>query len=194
MKKIKLFGDLAQFDTDWQLHVKTPSEALRAIEANRPGFLNACNDGDYVAMLFDELNPEASRQVTLDNAIAPWGDELLMILPRAGGEVPAALLVPLFTSIGFTAAAAAIAAPIAAMVLSMALSMAVTAIANVITGSKQSVNAGKTESYESRPSFISNGPVNLLRAGNPYPLLVGHVQDAGSIVLSSNYWVEDIAP
>ncbi len=194
MKKIKLFGDLASFDTDWQLHVKTPSEALRAIEANRPGFLMACNQGDYVALLVDENNPELTRQVTLENADTAWGNEVLMIIPRVGGDVLPALLIPLFAGIGFTAAAAAIAANIAAMVLTMALSMAVSAIANVITGSKQSVAAGNTESYQNKPSFISNGPVNLLRAGNPYPILVGHVQDAGSIVLSSNYWVEDIAP
>ena len=198
MKKIKLFGDLAQFDTDWQLHVKTPSEALRAIEANRPGFLNACNDGDYVAMLFDINEPDLIRQVTLDNATSPWGDETLLIIPRAGGEIPAAGIAAL---IGYSSAFAAggitavtIGVTVLTIAVNIGLSLAITALANIITGSKQAVNAGKTESYESHPSFISNGPVNLLRAGNPYPLLVGHVQDAGSIVLSSNYWVEDIAP
>ena len=193
MKKIKLFGDLAHFDTDWQLHVKTPGEALRAIEANRPGFLIACNEGDYIALLVDENNPELTRQVTMDNANTAWGNEVLMIIPRAGGDVDPISLTALFVGIGFTASAAAIAAPIAAMVLTMALSLAVSAIANVITGSKQAVAAAQTESYQNKPSFISNGPVNLLRAGSPYPILVGHVQDAGSIVLSSNYWVEDIA-
>ncbi len=193
MKKIKLFGDLALFDADWQLYVKTPSEALRAIEANRPGFLVACNEGDYVVLLADEINPENTRQVTLDNAITAWGDETLMIIPRAGGDEPISMTA-MFMAIGFTASAAAIAVPIATIVLTMAISMAVSAIANIITGSGgQSVSAGSTESYQNSPSFVSNGAVNLLRAGNPYPLLVGHVQDAGSIVLSSNYWVEDIA-
>ncbi|UOA08319.1 hypothetical protein [Methylobacter sp. S3L5C] len=193
MKKIKLFGDLTAFKADWELHVKTPSEALRAIEANRPGFLIACNQGDYVALLVDETDPENTRQVTLDNAVTAWGDETLMILPSAGGNEPISLTA-MFMAIGFTASAAAIAVPIATIVLTMAISLTVSAIASVITGSGgKSMSAGETESYQNSPSFVSNGAVNLLRAGNPYPLLVGHVQDAGSIVLSSNYWVEDIA-
>lgn len=192
MKTVRLFGDLQSFKAEWMLGVSTPSEALRAIDANRPGFLLECDAGDYVALLVDKHTPENTRQVTQDNSAHPWADEILCVIPRAGGDVPAAALVPLFTGIGFTAGAAAIAAPIAAMVLTIGLSIAFSAIANVITGSKKSVSAAETEKYESKPSFISNGPVNVMRAGNPYPILVGHMRDAGSIVLSSNYWVEDI--
>lgn len=198
MKKIKLFGDLASFDTDWQLHVKAPGEALRAIEANRPGFLIACNQGDYVAVLFDENNHDLIRQVTLDNANAAWSDEVLMIIPKAGGNIdPASIALLIGYSSAFAAGgitAVTVGVTILTMVVNIGLALTLTALANVITGSKQSVAASNTESYQNKPSFISNGPVNLLRSGNPYPILVGHVQDAGSIVLSSNYWVEDIAP
>lgn len=49
MKMIKLFGDIAKnFKAEWSLDVMTPSEALRAINANRPGFLSECDKGNYI--------------------------------------------------------------------------------------------------------------------------------------------------
>jgi predicted phage tail protein len=191
MKKIKLFGDLQAFKADWELDVKTPNEALRAIEANRPGFLKAADAGEYVAILIDEKNPDLTRQVTLDNNFAPWADEVLCIIPRAGGDFPAAALVPMFTAMGMSAAAAGWAAAIAAVVINIGISLAVSALANMITGKKQSVSARDTETYESKPSFISNGPVNVVRAGHPYPIIAGRFL-CGAIVVSSQIHVKDI--
>lgn len=186
MKHIKLFGDLQTFKADWELDVKTPGEALRAIDANRPGFLKAADAGDYVAILFDENNPEMIRQVTLDNTSAPWGNEVLMIVPRAGGDIPAAAVALVM---GMAASSFAVLAVTA--IINIGLSMAVSALANLITGPKQSVSAANTESYESKPSFISNGPVNVVRVGHPYPIIAGEFL-CGSIVLSSQIHVKDI--
>ena len=186
MKTIKLFGDLQQFKAEWLLDVQTPAEALRAIDANRPGFLQAADQGDYVAMLVSEDDPSLNRQVTLQNNTDAWGNEVLMIVPRVGGDVTAAMIAPY---IGV--AAESFYAVAAAAVINIALSMAVTAIANVITGSKSNAAAGSLENYKSRPSFISNGPVNVTKSGNCYPILVGRVHDAGSILLSVDYSVVD---
>lgn len=192
MKHIKLFGDLQTFKADWELDVKTPGEALRAIDANRPGFLKAADAGDYIAILLDQNNPELIRQVTLENTSAPWSDEILMIVPRAGGDIPAAAIVPLFTAVGITGMTATSFAVVAVTaIINIGLSMAVSALANLITGPKQSVSAANTESYESKPSFISNGPVNVVRAGHPYPIIAGEFL-CGSIVLSSQIHVKDI--
>jgi len=192
MKKVRLFGDLQGFKAEWELDVKTPGEALRAIDANRPGFLQAADAGDYLAILFDEHNPELIRQVTLDNTSAPWGDEILMIVPRAGGDIPAVAVLALFEAVGavgFTATSFAVVA--ATAIINIGLSMAFSALANLITSPKQSVSAANTESYESKPSFISNGPVNVVRAGHPYPIIAGEFL-CGSIVLSSQIHVQDI--
>jgi predicted phage tail protein len=188
MKKIKLYGDLQAFRADWELEVLTPAEALRAIEANRPGFLQACDQGDYIAILVDLDNHDLTRQVNLDNNTAPWADEVLMILPRAGGDVVAAALIPYLAAFG---AYAATVATVLAVVINIGISMAISALANLITGKKQSATAASTENYQSRPSFISNGAVNVVRAGNPYPIIAGNFL-CGSIVLSSQIHVKDI--
>lgn len=190
MKKIKLFGDLQAFKADWELDVKTPNEALRAIEANRPGFLKAADAGEYVAILIDTDNPDNTRQVTLDNNFAPWADEVLMIVPRASGDVQAAMIPAIMTA--WAGAASGFVAGAIAMAINIGISLAVSALANMVTGNKPSVSARDTERYESKPSFISNGPVNVVRAGHPYPIIAGHFPDCGSILLSSQIHVQDI--
>ena len=191
MKTVRLLGDLQAFKANWELDVKTPGEALRAIEANRPGFLSACDAGDYVALLVDSDNPELTRQVTMINADVPWAEETLVIVPRAGGEIPAAFLVPVFAALSFTPAAAAIAASIAAVIINIGISIGLSAIANAITSDKKKVAAKDTEKAENKPSFISNGPVNVVRQGHPYPLIAGEFL-CGSIVVSSQIHVKDI--
>jgi predicted phage tail protein len=190
MKKIKLFGDLRAFKAEWELDVKTPNEALRAIEANRPGFLKAADAGEYVAILVDAANPDLTRQVTLDNNFAPWADEVLMIVPIASGDVQAAMIPAIMTA--WAGAASGFVAGAIAMVINIGISLAISALANMITGKKQSVSARDMESYESKPSFVSNGPVNVVRAGHPYPIIAGRFPDCGSIVLSSQIHVKDI--
>jgi predicted phage tail protein len=190
MKKIRLFGDLQAFKAEWDLDVKTPNEALRAIEANRPGFLKAADAGEYIAILVDENNPDLTRQVTLENTSAPWANEVLCIVPRACGEIAAPAVIAAFSAIGVTVGTTV--ATVIAVVINIGISLAVSALANMITGKKQSVSARDTETYESKPSFISNGPVNVARSGHPYPIIAGHFPDCGSILLSSQIHVRDI--
>lgn len=189
MKRVKLHGDLQQFRTDWELEVQTPGEALRAIEVNRPGFLKAADAGDYIAILVDENNPDLIRQVTLDNNAYPWANEILVVVPRAGGDIPVPMVIAAFAMMSITLSGFAALAVTA--IINIGLSLALSALANVITGGKRGVNAGDTEKYDSKPSFISNGPVNVIRAGHPYPIIAGEFL-CGSIVLSSQIHVKDI--
>jgi predicted phage tail protein len=187
MKKVKLYGDLQQFRADWDLDVKTPGEALMAIDANRPGFLQAADAGDYVAILVDPNNPDMTRQVTLENNSAPWADEELIVVPRAGGDVPVAAVAAFLavSATSFTAIAVTV-------IINIGISLAVSAIANLITGGKKSTNAADQERYDSKPSFVSNGAVNVARAGHPHPIIAGGPFLCGSIVLSSQIHVQDI--
>lgn len=187
MKTIRLFGDLALFKPIWSLDVKTPAEALRAIAVQRDGFLAACDAGDYVVILHDLDNPDLTRQVHNLNAADPWGNEELWVVPRIGGNGEA--IVAAIAGAAFAATTAGI---VIAVVINIAISIAISAIANVITGKKKNTTATQLERPDSKPSFIANGAVNVTAAGHPYPIIAGHVKDCGSIVLSSNYWVEDV--
>lgn len=190
MKKVHLFGDLQEFKAEWDLDVQSPGEALRAIEANRPGFLAACDAGDYVAILIDPENQDMCRQVVIDNAAVPWADEILVVVPRAGGDIPVPFVIAaaLASAIGTSVSTAAL---IIATVVNIGISLAISAIANVLTSNKKKVSASQTESPDKRPSYVSNGPVNVINQGHPYPLIAGEFL-CGSVVVSSQIHIKDI--
>ncbi|MBD9356958.1 tail assembly protein [Methylomonas albis] len=188
MKTIRLLGDLEKYKPVWTLDVQTPAEALRAISVQRDGFLAECDAGHYVAVLVDINNQDNCRQVTGENALDPWADEELWIVPSAGGDVPA-VIIGIATALG---ASAATAIAISAFVMQMALSLALSAVASLITGKKKNTPATQQERPENKPSFIADGVVNLTAAGHPHPILFGEVPDTGCMILSSDYWVEDI--
>ncbi len=193
MKKIKLFGDLQKFKANLDLWVDTPGEAMRAIEANRPGFLRACDAGDYAVILVDENNPDLTRQITDVNAAHPWANEILVVVPRAAGDYGVGeLIVTAIAGAAYAATAAGVAiAVVVDIVVLVSVSLAVSAIANLTTNKKGKIAAKDTESYESKPSFVSNGPVNVTRAGHPFPIIAGRFL-CGSVVLSSQIHVKDI--
>lgn len=188
MKRIKLFGDLEKFKSDWTLDVKTPAEAMRAIEANRPGFVKAADAGDYVLILVDEQTPENTRQVTLENALHPWGDELLVVVPRVGGDAIGAVIVGAISAAFAATAAGAIVAAIIDVVIAIAVSM----IASLISGTNDGMSASDAEPYQSKPSYLFNGVVNTTKQGHRIPILYGGPLIVGSMVLSSQIHVKDI--
>jgi predicted phage tail protein len=188
MKTVRLFGDLEKYKPVWTLDVKTAAEALRAIGVQRDGFLAECDAGHYVALLVDLGNPDQIRQVITSNALDPWADEELWIMPTVGGELPVAFVAMAFSAIGVTVANFTI----ITMVVNMAISLALSAVANMITGKKKNTTATQQERPENKPSFIADGTVNLTAAGHAHPILFGEVPDCGCMILSSDYWVEDV--
>ncbi len=190
MKTVRLFGDLEKYKAEWRLDVKTPAEALRAIDVQRDGFLAECDAGNYAAILVDKDNAELCRRVGPQNANDPWADEELWIMPVASGEIMAPMVIAAFASIGVTVGT--MAATLIAGLLNVALSMAFSAVANMLTSKKRNTTAPQQERPDHKPSFIADGVVNLTAAGHPHPILIGDVPDVGCIILSSDYWVEDM--
>lgn len=192
MKTIRLFGDLEKYKPVWTLDVATPAEALRAIAVQRDGFLAELDAGHYVAVLIDAGNQDMCRAVTQETSLDPWADEEPWILPVAGGEVPVPLIVAALSAVGITGTYAAMAIVAINALTSIGVAMAFSAVANMISGKKQNKTAPQQERPENKPSFIADGVVNLTSAGHPHPILVGEVPDCGCIILSSDYWVEDV--
>lgn len=191
MKTIKLFGDLQQFKAEWSLNVKTVAEAMRAIEANRPGFIAYADQDDYVLVLVDQDNPDAIRQVTQHNALAPWANEELWVIPRPRGEVVAAGAAIVVAGYSI-AVGSAIAAFALAVVLNIVIAVAISFIAQLISGTNKGVEPAETEPYESKPSYLMNGVVNTTRQGHRIPLLYGGPLLVGSMVLSADIHTKDV--
>jgi predicted phage tail protein len=190
MKTIRLYGDLKEFNPEWKLHVDTVAESLRAIEANRPGFLDKADSADYVLILLDEANPNNTRQVTKANAQGAWTDEILLVVPKPSGEYGIGEFI---VSALFTAAfAASTAGAVVAAVIEIALVVAISVVASLISGTNSGMTAGEQEAPENKPSYLMNGVVNTLRQGHPIPLLYGGPLLVGSMVLSADIHVEAV--
>lgn len=196
MKRIRLFGDLERFRADWSLNVATPAEAMRAINANRPGFVQAADAGDYVLILVDPDNPDLTRQVTTSNALDAWANETLFVVPRVGGDTGieiaggiGAAVASAVGAVGGLATAIAVAVNIA---IALAVSLAVSYVASLIAGGTDGMEAKESEPYDSKPSYLFNGVVNTTRQGHRVPLLYGGPLLVGSMTLSSQIHVKDI--
>lgn len=187
MKKIRLLGDIAKdYKADWLLDVQTPSEALRAINANRPGFLAECDEGNYIAVLVNEKNPDNSRQVNVDNGLDVWGSEVLFVVPKINGD--GALLVALVAGAAFAATTAGM---IIAFVINIAISIAISMIASLISGTPDGFGSNDTEAPENKPSYLFNGVVNTAKQGHRIPIGYGQML-VGSMILSSRINTKDI--
>lgn len=191
MKTIKLYGDLARFKPEWSLNVKTVSEAMRAIEANRPGFIAYADQGDYVLVLVDENNHQLIRQVTQNNALEAWANEELWVIPKPRGEVVAAgaAIVIAGISIGVGSAVTAF---ILAVVINIAIAIAISFISTLIAGTNDGMSSADSEPYDSKPSYLMNGVVNTTRQGHRIPLLYGGPLLVGSMVLSADILTKDV--
>lgn len=202
MKTIKLCGEIAdEYKQEWCLDVQTPAEALRAINANRPGFLAECDAGHYVCVLVDELNPDSARQVTDKSGLEGWGREVLYVVPHVSGDygVVAALVAyvgttflvaggGLVTAVGtLTALGVAV-----AVVITIAVTIAISYIASLISGTPDGFGANETEDPENKPSYLFNGVVNTARQGHRLAVLYGGPMIVGSMVLSSRINTRDI--
>jgi len=196
MKTIKLFGNLADlYKPEWLLDVRSPSEALRAINANRPGFLAECDAGDYVCVLVDESNPEeTARQVTDKNGLDAWGNEVLYVVPKVGGDISGIVGAIIAYAVPAGVAAAAYAAIYVAVyiVVYVALAVAISAISSLIAGTPDSFGANDTEAPENKPSYLMNGVVNTAKQGHRMSLLYGGPVLVGSAVLSSRINTKDV--
>lgn len=202
MKTIRLLGDIAeQFKPEWHLYVDSPAEAIRAIDANRPGFIQSCDAGDYIAVFVDDEN-ETAIQINPQNALIEWRDEILYVVPRVAGEgaaIVGAAVGAGATALGTTAVVAGVTVTtlttlglVVAAVINIAISIAVAAIASLISGSNEKNNAASNERPENKPSYLLNGAVNTTRQGHRIPLLYGGPLLVGSMVLSADINTRDI--
>lgn len=189
MKTIRLFGDLQAFKKEWSLNIITPAEAVRAIEANRPGFIQAADEGEYVLVLIDPENPETARSVTFETATVPWGGEELWVIPRVNGELPVAVVAAALATVGVTSA---IVVNIVTMIINLAISIALSMISSLISGNSNKYNSNNAEPYESKPSYLFNGAINTTKQGHPIPLLYGGPMKVGSMTLSADLYSKDI--
>ena len=209
MKRIMLHGELGrQYGESWDLDVRTPAEAVFAINVNRPGFtrhlIDSARDGVSYQILLDdqELDPAALQH--------PFGPEVFHLVPVLQGAsadgrattkvVIGAVIAIASVGIGMAAyggGAAAMGAVVtkgaigAAMAESALLGMSYGTIALMgaslmFGGISQLLAQTPKDAMDANKagSFAFTGPQNTTAQGGPIPVGYGELM-VGSVVISA---------
>lgn len=188
LRKVMLYGDLGKkYGRTHNLAVKSPAEAIRALEANYSGFEQALRDLDKKGLGVRIVVADKGIN-ELDDIHAPSAG-MIKIIPavmgarKSGvGQIFSAIVIAVASyytggalgSAGYAGAGSAV----ANAGYGMALSMALGGVAQLITGTP------KTTETDKNASTVFNGAVNVSAQGNPVPIGYGR-RIVGSAVISA---------
>lgn len=210
VRDVYLRGSLGEnFGRHHRLAVNTPAEALRAVEANRPGFLSHIADLarggiDFACWIGSEnikasalSMPLGSEYFEISPVIALAGDNGGVIEVILGVLLIAASVVlgPLGASSGIAVLGGAgtislgtfggfLGAGTAFWIGLTGASLLLTGISTLLTP-KPAFDVNQDERDKSRPSAFFSGPVNTVAQGQPIPVLMGEMHCGSATVALS---------
>lgn len=216
LRAVHLHGDLKErFGGPYHFHIDTPGEAGRALASQVDGFREHVCGGEYRivkgplagANVMDashlSLRLGKIEEIHIVPVLAGSGGRskgmmigkiVLGVVLVAGGAVGGALAAGGFAaSIGGAGATGLVAGITWGSIVMTGASLLLTGIAGLLapTPKIDTPTFNLRERPESRPSFLFNGPVNVIEQGQPIPLVYGR-SVTGSIVVSASIVVEDI--
>ena len=208
LKQVKLYGELAdKYGKDWALAVNSPSEAVRALCANNPGFrgfLASSQDRGvgykvmvgktYIEKEEEIYNPSGRDEIKIIPVVlgakSGLGKILMGIALIASGGWLAQQAMGLAASGGILGGSAGLttmssgltglnaASAIGSMVQGAAMKYG----SAMILGGIGQLLAGTPE--EEAESFTFSGPVNTVRQGLSVPLCYGQLIVGGAVISS----------
>jgi predicted phage tail protein len=216
LRDVYLHGSLGEtFGEKYRLDVKSLPEAVRALEANFPGFAHHIKAGNWYLSYGDHdkdqgmcLNEETMRLNLGDGPIHFIPEAIGMgggqrgkggIMVVVGVVIAAVAIVACGAGAGAGAGAATGLGAIAFANISygtialFGASLALSGIATLISPVPEAPGAAlERENPEDRASFLFNGAVNTVEQGGPVPIVYGkHI--VGSKVISGGIAVEDVS-
>lgn len=181
MKHIRLHGELArEFGAEWRLDVASPSEALRAIEANRPGLMKHLIESESRGVGYRVVVGE--RDVDVQDLQAPFSKEVLHVVPVMSGAksgagqvlLGGALLAASFflpATALFTLGGASFS--VASITANIGVGLLLGGVAQMLVGTPRAPTPDAVAAAEQKPSYFFNGPVNTSVQGSPVPVGYG---------------------
>jgi predicted phage tail protein len=179
VKTIRLAGELGEkFGAEWHLDVRTPAEAIRAIAANRPGFIahlaQSQDRGVAYAVLLD------NEDISEERLVMPCGREVIHFVPQIAGSGSGFRMI-----LGVALIAASFYLPVGPLIQGFSFSMSSIAFSvgtNLLLGGVAQMLAGDPEppasaqqTPEGVPSYFFNGPATTTQQGAPVPVGYGEL-------------------
>lgn len=182
IKTIRLYGELGEkFGRVWRLDVKSPAEALHALQVMIPGMRqyfaqNARKNFRIVAGKEDRdardlYIPSSSSVFKVIPLIAGAGAGVRIVVGAILMFIGTYFAIPPITQIGF--------------------SMVMSGVAQALTKTPK-INGQSVDRPENRPSYAFDGAVNTAAQGNPVSICYGMLI-VGSQVISAGLSTEQVA-
>lgn len=206
LRRICLHGRLAEkYTNEIELDVDDLRGVVAGLNSNYPGFIDDFVEGEWHIL---RGNPENNNSMTNEEVTLTFGNITeIHIYPRlegAGGDnglwsvVLGVVIIavawwaaPVGAGLGGTLMSVGGATIAYGNVAMFGLSVALTGVAQMMAPTPQVGDMMAAERAEDRPSFMFNGPVNVMVAGGPVPLVYGEYE-VGSTVVSAGVVTEKI--
>lgn len=183
MATVLLYGHLAKrYGKRHAFEVSTPGEAIRALRANYPDFMQSFlghEQGYHILAGYESLGKEG-----ICGPISQ--SEVIRVVPSVAGSGIEVIATWIFAN----TALGVVASWVAAIIVTVAINAALAGIAAALFAPEK---AEVRERPENRPSYLFNGPVNTTAQGNPVPVGYGQLR-VGSQIISTGVSTEQITP
>jgi predicted phage tail protein len=212
LKKVTLYGELAEkYGKSWSLDVSSPSEAVRALGANNPGFKSFLATSQDRGVGYKVMVGKTYLQ-NQNEIYDPSGRQDIKIIPVVLGAKKDGLGAILL------GAALLIAAPYAAAALSaggvggmvtgaagMMVPATTSALGTMVSGAMMNIGVGlikggiaqalatTPEGINDAQNYSFNGAANTVAQGVPVPICYGQLMIGGAVI-SSGVTSENYSP
>jgi predicted phage tail protein len=192
MKTVQLLGELGKkFGKSFQLDVKNPAEAVRALCTNFPAFKQHLIESEKKSIAYKVLvGKEAQTANDLHNPAGKQSIKFVPILQGAGGGglqvIIGAVLIAASYAAPFVGAGAA-----SPYLMSAGVAMVIGGVVQMLTPIPNLNSDVSNNSPDNKPSYAFNGAVNTSAQG--YPVSIGYGRMiVGSAVISAGIVSEDL--
>jgi predicted phage tail protein len=175
VRTVKLYGELGRrFGRVHRLAVKSPAEAIRAIEANRKGLAKFMREADKHQMGFRIIN--GRDELDNESRVTEPSSGVIKIVPVVIGSGALTRVL-----VGAVLIVASFFVPIGGSFLFAAgVGLALGGVAQMISPPPKA--DGPAEKPENKPSYTFNGPVNTTAQGHPVPVGYGRLIVGGAVI------------
>lgn len=203
MTTIYLYGEMAvKFGRTWKLAIDSPAEAIRAIEANKPGLISYLAGAEDRGVKF-KVTVNGKRATCENDLQIQREAKTIRISPVVAGNKDG--LGQLFVGLALVALSfgtslpilgGALSASIGAMTVAnyigaLGVGMAIGGVASLVAG------VPKLDNYAERndkPSYLFTGPANVVAKGDCVPLIYGKVHAPVRIISAGIYSEDEVRP
>lgn len=185
IRDIYIHGRLGQkYGRHFRLDVATAPEAFHALAVQLPGFRESVSRGTFRVIRGDKATGYA---LGADELKMGLGDKPLHIIPvpegARGGEVKTIIGAIIFVASFFVPGMQGWGQRVGLLLMA-------SGVATMLTKAPNIQDYGQRE-VDQKPSFLFNGPINVIEQGGPVPLVYGRFR-AGSVVVSAGLNAERI--